>query len=122
VKEITYEYLVPTEILMFDTDDWPRLSSTVNGIRMQIRKPIIGHGLLKPAESLGNEGLDIRYTIFRVDLTIGENDAPPEWYLPFSAVKLCLSWVRVAGRQYWVGVLMGAANNLARGTLLQRIS
>jgi hypothetical protein len=85
---------------------------------MQIRKPIIGHGLLKPAESLGNEGLDIRYTIFRVDVTVGENDAPREWYLPFSAVKLCLSWVRVAERQYWVGVLMGAANNLARGTLL----
>jgi hypothetical protein len=70
------------------------------------------------AETLGNEGIVLEYSIFRVDMDIEDQFPAPDWSGPFEVVKECLGWIRVATRQYWIGILSSGSNSIARGSII----
>jgi hypothetical protein len=115
---VTYEFVIPSAIFLFDTQEWPSIALQRDGFPMQIQKPVAGQKLVGVAETIGNEGVEVNYSIVRVGVSIGDAQPNPEWYIPFGAVRECLAWIRVASRQYWLGVLMSGTNSFMRGSII----
>jgi len=122
MKGLTYEFVFPSQVFIGDAEPWPELSISVNGISMLVEKPIMGHKLTPVDQTLGNEGVVIEYSIFRVKLELASNEVEPDWSLPYYVCKEVLTWIRVVARQYWLGVLMSASDSFARGTIISRSS
>ncbi len=118
MRQLTYEFIVPSGIFLSDIAPWSPLAATRHGVRMQIRKPIAGQQLVKVSPTVGNEGVDLRYAVMNVDLEAEDGKPNPEWGIPFQLVAECLDWIRVLGRQYLVSALNGGSNNVARGSII----
>lgn len=118
MQTLTYEFIVPSQILLVDPGEWPSLAVVRAGLRMQLRKPLAGQKLVKVDQTIGNEGVVVEYSIMRVDVDLEEGRQPPEWYVPFQIVRECLLWIRVAGRQYWLGALTSGTDSTTRGSVI----
>jgi hypothetical protein len=85
---------------------------------MQVRKPITNRKPVKVAETIGNQGVDLGYTVMHVGVDVEDNAPNPDWRVPFEVVTECLHWIRVFGRQYLVGAIRTGTNTVARGSII----
>jgi hypothetical protein len=118
MRQLTYEFVVPSGVFLVDNSAWDPLAVIRGDLPMQVRKPVSSQKFVGVAETIGNQGIDLHYTVMRVDLEIEDNQPNPEWSVPFQAVTECLNWIRVVGRQYLVGGLKSGTNNVARGSII----
>jgi hypothetical protein len=118
MRNLTYEFVVPSQVFLTDDVAWAPISVSINDVPMKLHKPIAGTKLFTVDHTIGNEGVVVNYTIFRVSVELGDDQTDPEWSLPFHLCKECLSWIRTACRQYWLGVLMSASDSFARGSII----
>jgi hypothetical protein len=114
-----YEFLVPSEVLLADGDDWRPLTVSRNSMLISVHKPKAGNKVVPLEGTRGNEGIHLGYSICHVGVTVPENQSQPEWYIPLETLKKCLQWIRVLGRQYWIGVLPNMSRVLARGSIIR---
>ncbi len=121
MKSLTYEFVVPSSVFLFDEALWPDLPVVLNGMLWRIQRPTSGTKHVRVDGTLGNEGVIIEYSIIRLLVDVPEHQDAPEWYVPFHLAKECLTWIRVAGRQYWLTVLMGPSDSLARGSIISQV-
>jgi hypothetical protein len=117
MRQLTYEFVVPSGIYLLDTSEWASLPVERYGVRMKIRKPIARERLVNVPETMGNEGVELRYTVMHVDVEVEDGQPEPEWRVPFQLITECLNWIRVLGRQYLVGALKTGTNSVARGSI-----
>lgn len=118
MRRLKYEFVVPSGIFLQDPSAWDSLAVVRSELHMNIRKPVTGQKLVQLDETIGNEGIDLHYSIMRVDVEVAGSQPNPEWHVPFQAVTECLTWIRVAGRQYWLGTAVGGTNSIARGSII----
>lgn len=103
-----------------DAAQWGPLSVARHGFNMRLQKPIVGQNHVQVAETSGNEGVVMEYTIMRVEVDVPDGVTNPEWYLPQSVIRECFLWIRVGARQYWLGVLMGGTDQAIRGSIIDQ--
>ena len=118
MRQLTYEFVLRTGVHLADPDPWDSLAVTRSGIRMRIQKPIANQNLIQIPETIGNAGVELRYTVMRVEAEVEDSDPDPDWRVPFAVVTECLNWIRVFGRQYLVGTLRTGTNSVVHGTLI----
>jgi len=118
MRQLTYEFVVPSGVFILDFMPWKSLPATRNGVRMEIRQPIAGQQVVKVGGTVGNEGIDLHYTVMSVDLEAEDNQPNPDWSIPFQLVAECLNWIRILGRQYLVSTHNSGSNNVAQGSIL----
>ncbi len=118
MRQRTYEFVVPSGVYVIDIDPWDPLAVTRNGVRMRVQKPIANQNLIQVPETIGNQGVDLRYTVMRVEMEVEDGDPDPDWRVPFAVVTECMNWIRVFGRQYLVGIIRTGTNSVARGSLI----
>jgi hypothetical protein len=118
MRQLIYEFVLPSGVFLADPDPWDSLAVTRNGVRMRIQKPIPNQDLIQVPETIGNAGIELRYTVMRVEAEVEESNPDPDWRIPFAVVTECMNWIRVFGRQYFVGIIRTGANSVARGSLI----
>ena len=116
-QTLTYEFLLPSEILL-EPGAWDPLSLTRDGYVMSVVKPTAGSKIVPLQGTVGNEGIDMGYSICHVQVNLGETQNEPEWYVPVRALNECLEWIRSIGRQFWVGALPTMSRVLGRGSII----
>lgn len=118
-RSVTYEFVIPSQIHIADSSDWPILSVMRDDLSMVLHKPVTGTNLVRVEGTMGNEGVDVGFSICRVGVTVPEGAANPEWYIPLKPVKECLQWIRVIGSQFWLGTLPNMSRVVARGSIIE---
>jgi hypothetical protein len=118
MRQLAYEFVLPTAVFLIDPDPWAPLAVTRNGVRMRVQKPIPGQNLIQVPETIGNSGVDLNYTVMRVEAEIEDSDPDSDWRVAFAVVTECMNWIRVFGRQYLVGIIRTGTNSVARGSLI----
>ena len=118
MRPLTYEFIVPSGIYLSDIAPWNSLAVTRNGVGMQIRKPLAGQQVVRVGGTVGNEGVDLHYSVMNVDLEAEDDRQNPDWSVPFQLVVECLDWIRILGRQYLVSTLNSGSYSLARGSII----
>lgn len=114
MKSATFDFLFPTFVLLADSTPWSPITVGFGGTPVEIHKPIVGQSTHAVSASIGNQGLDAFSTIVRLELF---SAAPPEGHQLYPLALLCLSWIRVLTRQYWVG-FSGSGTTSVRGSSL----
>jgi hypothetical protein len=112
-----YEYIIPSEILFADANDWAPLVAVRDGVPMAIAKPFTGTKAVALERAYGNQSANLGYSLFHVTLQIDSDQREPEWSVPLELVNDCLQWIRVAGLQYWIGYMPTANKDIARGSI-----
>ena len=118
MRPLTYEFIVSSGIYLSDIAPWNPLAATRNGVAMQIQKPFAGQQMVRVGGTVGNEGIDLHYTVVSVDLEAEDGKPNPDWSIPFQLVVECLDWIRILGRQYLVSTLNSGTYNVARGSII----
>ncbi len=119
-KNLIYEYILPGEPFLDNSSDWPSLGANRDNLEMFIHKPISGSKLIRVDGSLGNEGIALNYSIWRIGVMIPEEQTTnPEWYVPLKLLKECMRWIRTVGHQYWLGTASDMTRAMARGSIVE---
>lgn len=103
---------------MVDSSHWPEIRLNRDNIPMSIHKPIASSKIVPAEGTRGNEGIDVGYSVCRIDVTVPEGQSDPEWAVPFKVLKECLQWIRVIGLQYWLGTMPSGSKVIARGSII----
>lgn len=114
MKSATFDFLFPTFILLVDSAPWSPITVGFGGVPIKIHKPIVEQSTHAVSASIGNQGLDASSTILRLELS---SEAPPDGHQLYPLALLCLSWIRVLTRQYWIG-FSGSGTASVRGSSL----
>jgi len=112
MKEITYEFLLPTRVRIVDQSEWSPLKVPSDKGNFLLLKPIPGESTARAIETISNEILEVSYSLMRVQVSCNDEEAIPDWQVPLWLVHRCIEWIRVATRQYWLGFKWNAVQSL----------
>lgn len=118
MKQVKYEFVIPSQVCIVDPNPWPTLQVARESMVVGIEKPLAGTKHIQADNTLGNEGVVVEYSIFRAVIEIDDDCTRPEWFIPFQICSECMSWIRVAASQYWLGMLMSYSDSFARGSII----
>lgn len=117
MTERIYEYILPSAIWVYEVAGWPDLELRCGEVSCFLVPPKVGGKVVPVDGALGNEGVEVGYSVIRVRAASPHGGPGPEWTVPYQAVRRCVSWVRAVGRQYWLGV-HGSASRTVRGSIV----
>ncbi len=116
MKTLTYEFKV-SEVLIRDSSEWMPLKILRDTHKFEIFRPFSDSVSVSMPLAFGGQVTPMEYSLMRARVEIEDGQPEPEWMPVYMLVKNCLSWVRVATRQYWIGMLPSPSMNFPKATI-----
>jgi len=111
------EYLVSCPMHTIDTLDWRPIKFALNGMEINLQRPIHVSTPYHPENRAGNENAEAFCTILRVQTPPAVDlSAQDGW----SIVERLLEWIRIKCRHYWVFHGFTGFGALYRGTVFTK--
>lgn len=119
MKNLTYQFSNLSQIWTIDPQSLRPLKFSVNGVAGEIFPPASGDALIPFTESIQHQPIQVRVGLIRVRVSLNAGDPEPEWRSLYEFVRQSLLWMRVATRQYWVGIIPSQQTNSPSALLLR---
>lgn len=111
MKNLTYQFSNLSQIWTIDPQSLRPLNFSVNGVAGEIFPPASDYALIPFKESLQHQPIQVRVGLIRVRVSLNAGEPEPEWRSLYEFLRQSLLWIRVATRQYWVGIIPSQQTN-----------
>ncbi len=91
------------------------------GVQAEISPPIADNAMVSFTRSLDDQPISMSAGLIRIGVSLKDDEPEPEWATLYEFVRQSLAWIRVATRQYWVGILPSRQTNSPMALLLTQV-
>lgn len=118
VKRLTYQFSNVSEVWTLDPTALRPIRVQAGSVTADIFPPAGDNAVVPFAKSLSGQPIAVSIGLIKISVALNRGEPDPEWKALYRYVVQCLSWIRAATRQYWVGAQPSHQANAPTALLL----
>lgn len=118
MKHLTYQFSNVSDVWILDPAALRPIRFLAGGVRAEMFPPVSDSAMVPFPTSLAGQPISATVGLIKISVSLNDSESGPEWRTLYDSVIQCLSWIRAATRQYWVGTLPSHQANAPTALLL----
>jgi hypothetical protein len=121
VKRLTYQFSNVSQVLTAATSPFPPIRALAEAVEIEIFPPVAENAHVQFTKALPRQPISVSVGLMTVRVQLEDHAPDPEWRTLYEFIRQCVSWIRAATRQFWLGMMPSQQTNSPVALLLSEI-